>query len=229
MAKILFVMTGADQWTLARNVKRHTGYWADEFATPYRVFTDAGHEVVVATPGGVKPPVDLGSLAPVPNGGEKGARKVAEIIKNAAPLDAPVSLGDVRLNDYDAVFYPGGHGPMEDLAVNKDSAALLVETLNSGKPLALVCHGPAAILATAADGPSPFAGYRLTAFSDAEERLGGLADQAKWLLEDRLIELGAQYHSGEPFAPFLQADRNLHTGQNPASAGPLAAAVLDAL
>lgn len=229
MAKILFVMTGADHWTLAGNVKRHTGYWADEFATPYRVFTEAGHDVVVATPGGVKPPVDLASLAPVPNGGEEGARKVAETIKSAAPLDDPVPLGDTRPAGYDAVFYPGGHGPMEDLAVNQDSAAVLVETLRSGQPLALVCHGPAAILATAADGPSPFAGYRLTAFSDAEERLGGLADQAKWLLEDRLIELGADYRHGEPFVPFLQADRNLHTGQNPASAGPLAVAVLDTL
>ncbi|MBC7302768.1 MAG: type 1 glutamine amidotransferase domain-containing protein [Nocardia sp.] len=227
MAKILFAMTGADHWTLSGNVKRHTGYWADEFATPYRTFTGNGHDVVVATPGGVRPPVDLASLAPVPNGGEEGARQVAETIEGAAPVRNPVPLSEVRLDDYAAVFYPGGHGPMEDLAVNKDSAALLVETLKSGKPLALVCHGPAAILATAADGPSPFAGYRLTAFSDAEERLGGLAEQARWLLEDRLIELGAEYHCGEPFAPFLQADRNLHTGQNPASAGPLAAALLE--
>ncbi|MFD3506383.1 type 1 glutamine amidotransferase domain-containing protein [Nocardia sp. NPDC058666] len=222
-------MTGADHWTLSGNAKRHTGYWADEFTAPYQAFTEAGFEVVVATPGGVKPPVDLGSLAPAANGGEKGAEEVSEIIKNAAPLDNPIALGDAKLADYAAVFYPGGHGPMEDLAVNKDSAALLVETLDSGKPLALVCHGPAAILATAENGPSPFAGYRLTAFSDAEERLGGLADQAKWLLEDRLIELGADYQCGAPFEPFVQADRNLHTGQNPASAAPLAAAVLDAL
>ncbi|MFC4375251.1 type 1 glutamine amidotransferase domain-containing protein [Nocardia halotolerans] len=229
MAKILFVMTGADHWTLSSGAKHHTGYWADEFAAPYQVFTEAGHDVVVATPAAVVPPVDLGSLAPNANGGEAEANKVAEIIEGADPLAHPVPLADVRLDDFAAVYYPGGHGPMEDLAVNPDSAALLVETLNSGKPLALVCHGPAALLATAADGPSPFAGYRLTAFSDAEERLGGLADKAKWLLEDRLIELGADYRSGEPFAPFLESDRNLHTGQNPASAGPLASAVLDVL
>lgn len=226
MAKILFVMTGADRWTLIKGAKFHTGYWAHEFTAPYRAFTEAGHEVVVATPGGVVPPVDRGSLAPNANGGDEQAGKVAEIIAGATPLEHPIALADVRLADYAAVFYPGGHGPMEDLAVNQDSAALLVEALDSGKPLALVCHGPAALLATAADGPSPFAGYRLTAFSDAEERRSGLADQARWLLQDRLVELGADYHAGEPFEPFLQADRNLHTGQNPASAGPLAAAVL---
>ncbi|MFD3461350.1 hypothetical protein ACFWVM_16700 [Nocardia fluminea] len=92
-------MTGADHWTLAGNVKRHTGYWAGEFATPYRVFTEAGHDVVVATPGGVKPPVDPASLAPVPNGGEEGARKVAATIKSAPPLDNPVPLGDLLLAD----------------------------------------------------------------------------------------------------------------------------------
>jgi hypothetical protein len=119
---------------------------------------------------------------------------------------------------------------MEDLSVEPAAGRLISEMLASGKPLALVCHGPAALLTTGQNGaPSPFAGYRLTSLSNAEERQNGLADRAKWLLEDRLVELGVDYRSGDPFAPHVQADRNLYTGQNPASAVPLAHEVLGAL
>ncbi|GAA2508227.1 type 1 glutamine amidotransferase domain-containing protein [Streptomyces thermolineatus] len=230
MARILFVMTGADHWTLADGTRHPTGFWAEEAATPYEAFKDAGHEVVVATPGGVVPTVDRASLAPEVNGGPEGAERIEKVLDSAAELQRPVRLEDVDLADYDAVFYPGGHGPMEDLAVNADSGRLLTAALESGKPLGVVCHAPAAMLAAAREeGGSPFAGYRLTGFSNAEEAQAGFADRAKWLLQDRLVELGADYVEGEPWAPNVVTDRNLVTGQNPASSAPLAAELLKAL
>ncbi|NBM17382.1 type 1 glutamine amidotransferase domain-containing protein [Streptomyces sp. GC420] len=230
MARILFVMTGADHWTLADGTRHPTGFWAEEAVAPHQVFTGAGHEVVVATPGGVVPTVDRASLAPGANGGEEGAHKIEEALSSFDELRRPVRLEDVRLADYDAVFYPGGHGPMEDLAVDRTSGALLTEALDSGMPLGVVCHAPAALLAARReDGSSPFAGYRLTGFTNAEEAQAGFADKAKWLLQDRLVELGADFAEGEPWAPNIVTDRNLHTGQNPASSRPLAAGLLKVL
>ena len=230
MSKILFVMTGADHWTLADGTKHPTGFWAEEAVAPYEAFTAAGHEVVVATPGGVEPTVDQGSLAPEFNGGPEGAEKVASALASLTALRHPVRLEDVRVDDYDAVFYPGGHGPMEDLAVNTDSGRLLVTALKSGKPLAVVCHGPAALLAAVDEGgTNAFAGYRVAAFSNAEETQAGLAEKAKWLLETRLTEAGVDVRVGEPWAPHVVVDRNLVTGQNPASSAPLAAEVLKKL
>ncbi|MEU4348908.1 type 1 glutamine amidotransferase domain-containing protein [Streptomyces sp. NPDC023838] len=230
MAKILFVMTGADHWTLADGSKHPTGFWAEEAVAPYEVFTGAGHEIVVATPGGVVPPVDKGSLAAEVNGGQENADRVAKTLASIDELRKPVKLEEVDLDAYDAVFYPGGHGPMEDLSVDADSGRLLTEALASGKPLGVVCHAPAALLAaTGKDGSNAFAGYRLTGFTNAEETQAGLADKAKWLLQDRLVELGADFQEGEPWAPHVVTDRNLVTGQNPSSAGPLAAELLKRL
>ncbi|NHD15909.1 MULTISPECIES: type 1 glutamine amidotransferase domain-containing protein [Actinopolyspora] len=230
MAKILFVMTGADHWTLADGTKHPTGYWAEEFAAPHQVFTGAGHEITVATPGGVVPTVDQSSLAAEANGGQEQADRIAAVLESATELTNPVELENVRLSDYDAVFYPGGHGPMEDLAVNDDSARLLTDTLNSGKPLGVVCHAPAALLATeGGGGTSPFAGYRLTGFTNTEESQAGLADKAAWLLQDRLVALGAEFSEGQPWAPNVVVDRNLYTGQNPASSEPLANELLSTL
>ncbi|MCU7824974.1 type 1 glutamine amidotransferase domain-containing protein [Kitasatospora sp. DSM 101779] len=230
MAKILFVMTGADHWTLADGSKHPTGYWAEEFLTPYRTFTAAGHEVVVATPGGVQPTADAASLSAGALGGEENAAEAAAAIAAAEPLRRPIALTDVDLADYAAVFYPGGHGPMEDLAVDADSGRLLTAVIDAGLPLGVVCHGPAALLAAVRpDGTPTFAGYRLTGFSNAEERLAGLADRAPWLLEDRLVALGADYAAGEPWAPHTVTDRTLRTGQNPASSGPLAEELLNAI
>ncbi|WP_329396703.1 type 1 glutamine amidotransferase domain-containing protein [Streptomyces melanogenes] len=230
MAKILFVMTGADRWTLADGTPHPTGFWAEEAVAPYEAFTGAGHEIVVATPGGVVPPVDKGSLAPEFNGGQENADRVAATLASMDELRHPVKLEEVDLDAYDAVFYPGGHGPMEDLAVDADSGRLLTDALASGKPLGVVCHAPAALLAaTGEDGSNPFAGYRLTGFTNAEETQAGLADKAKWLLQDRLVEFGADFQEGEPWAPHVVTDRNLVTGQNPASAAPLAAELLKRL
>ncbi|WP_433566196.1 type 1 glutamine amidotransferase domain-containing protein [Nocardia sp. CA-151230] len=230
MAQILFVMTGVDHWTLADGTEHPTGFWAEEFAAPYEAFTAACHKIAVATPGGVVPTVDRASLTPEANGGPERAQRITEILDSAIELQKPIHLADVRLAEYDAVFYPGGHGPMEDLAVNADSGRLLTAALASGKPLGVVCHAPAALLATAdADGRSPFAGSRVAAFTNAEEAQAGFADKAKWLLQDRLIALGVDYREGEPFAPHIEVDRNLYTGQNPASSVPLAAELLKAL
>ncbi|MEU2235588.1 type 1 glutamine amidotransferase domain-containing protein [Streptomyces vietnamensis] len=227
MSKILFVMTGADHWTLADGTKHPTGFWAEEAVAPYEAFKAAGHEVVVATPGGVVPTVDAGSLAPEANGGQEGADKVAATLASIGEIKNPIKLEDVRLADYDAVFYPGGHGPMEDLAVNATSGRLLADALDSGKPLGVVCHGPAALLAaTNADGANAFAGRKVAAFTNAEETQAGLADRAKWLLETRLVEAGVDVQVGEPWAPHVVVDGNLVTGQNPSSSAPLAAELL---
>ncbi|MER8004129.1 type 1 glutamine amidotransferase domain-containing protein [Streptomyces sp. NPDC094149] len=230
MSKILFVMTGADHWTLADGTLHPTGFWAEEAVAPYEAFKAAGHEIVVATPGGVVPTVDKGSLAAEVNGGQENADRIAGALDAADELRNPIRLEDVDLDDYAAVFYPGGHGPMEDLAVNADSGRLLTSALESGKPLGVVCHAPAALLAaTGAGGANTFAGYRVAAFTNAEETQAGFADKAKWLLQDRLTEAGVQVQAGEPWAPNVVVDRNLVTGQNPASSAPLAVELLKAL
>lgn len=230
MATILFVMTGADHWTLADGTKHPTGFWAEEFVAPYRVFKDAGYEVVVATPGGVVPTVDRASLTAEATGSQEKADDLAATLRSVDGLEKPINLADAALADYAAVFYPGGHGPMEDLASDENSARLLTGALESGRPLAVVCHAPAALLATRRDdGSSPFSGYRVTGFTNTEEAQAGLADKAKWLLQDRLIELGTRFSEGDPWAPNVVVDRNLYTGQNPASSAPLAEKVVEEL
>lgn len=230
MSKILFVITGVDHWTLADGTRHPSGFWAEEAVAPYEAFEAAGHEVVVATPGGVVPTVDKGSLAPEVNGGQEAADRVAGALASMTALQRPIKLAEVDLADYAAVFYPGGHGPMEDLAVDADSGRLLTLALESGKPLGVVCHGPAALLAaTKEDGTNAFAGYRVSGFTNAEETQAGLADKAKWLLQDRLVEVGVDFQEGEPWAPKVVVDRNLVTGQNPASSAPLAVELLKKL
>ncbi len=230
MSKILFVVTGAQHWTLADGSEHPTGFWAEELAAPYRTFTAAGHEVDVATPGGVLPVVDQASLGADANGGQEQADAVKAELEEIEQLRAPLALEDVDAGEYAAVFYPGGHGPMEDLSTDQASARVLTGTLASGKPLGVVCHAPAALLATeGAEGGSPFAGYRLTGFTNTEETQAGLAEKAPWLLQDRLVSLGADFREGQPWAPHIEVDRNLYTGQNPASSAPLAEEMLKAL
>ncbi|MEU1178718.1 type 1 glutamine amidotransferase domain-containing protein [Streptomyces sp. NPDC005820] len=230
MATILFVMTGSDRWTLADGTPHPTGFWAEEAVAPYEVFRAAGHEVVVATPGGVVPPVDKGSLAAEANGGQEAADRIAAALAGMAELGRPVRLEDVDLAEYAAVFYPGGHGPMEDLAVDPVSGRVLIAALDSGRPLGVVCHGPAALpAAVREDGSNAFTGYEVAAFTNAEERQAGFAERAKWLLQDRLTEAGVEVRVGEPWAPHVVVDRNLVTGRNPASSAPLAQELLKRL
>ncbi|MFB7197551.1 type 1 glutamine amidotransferase domain-containing protein [Streptomyces sp. NPDC056240] len=222
MAKLLFVMTGTAYWTLKDGTRHATGYWAEEFAAPYEALTEAGHQVVVATPNGVVPTVDMMSLRPEMAGGAQAALDLEAIIRSAEVMRRPIHVADARLEDYDAVYFPGGHGPMEDLCVDADAGRLLTAALASGKPLAIVCHAPAAMLATRIHGVSPFAGYRVTAFTNEEENAVGLGPKARWLLEDELVDLGVDFTKGEMWKPYTVVDRTLFTGQNPASAAVLA-------
>ncbi|QHY93680.1 Molecular chaperone Hsp31 and glyoxalase 3 [Streptomyces sp. S4.7] len=230
MAKVLFIVSGATYWVLADGTRYATGYWAEEFANPYKAITDAGHEVVVATPGGVTPNVDMMSLRPAMAGGEQGALELEGIIRGAEVMRRPLKLSDVRLEDYDAVYLPGGHGPMADLAFDADAGRLLTAQLASGRPLAIVCHAPAAMLATRIHGESPFKGRRVTGFTNEEEEGVGLAPRATWLLEDDLKnKVGVEYSRGETWKPYMVEDQNLITGQNPASAAVLAKRLLEIL
>lgn len=232
MTKVLMVVTGARYWTLNDGTKHPTGFWAEEFVVPYTLFHDAGYEITLATPEAKVPVVDELSL------GLKGgvtpwtAAKRREQLAALRPvLEHPVALADVNPDDYDLVFYPGGHGPMEDLAYDPISGKLLSDRLASGKPLALLCHAPAAIAATAdADGRSPFAGKHMTGLSDREELVNSFAKKAPWLLEDKVKSLGVDYDKNLiPFTPHVVVDGNLYTGQNPQSSKKLAETLIRVL
>ena len=231
MTSVLMVLSAADQWILRDGTPHPTGVWAEELVEPHRQFTAAGFEITLATPGAVPPTFDAVSLTAAAAGGDEKVAELTDYLDTlAAALAHPLALDSVSAADFDVVFYPGGHGPMQDLAVDADSGRILSEALASGNPLAVLCHAPAAMLAAAnADGGWPFSGYRMTGFSNAEERLGGLAEKAPWLVEDRLVELGADYSSGAAFEPHTVVDRNLFTGQNPASSAELATAVIAAV
>jgi len=230
MAKVLFIVSGASYWVLKDDTRHATGYWAEEFANPYKILTDGGHEVIIATPGGMIPTVDMMSLRPSFKDGEDGALKLENIIRDAEGMRRPLKLSDVRLEDYDAVYLPGGHGPMQDLAFDADTGRLLTEQLLSGKPLAIVCHAPAAMLSTRIHGVPPFKGYKITAFTNDEEEGVGLTPRAPWLLETDLKEkLGVDFSRGPNWEPYMVEDRNLITGQNPHSSALLGKRLLEVL
>jgi putative intracellular protease/amidase len=230
MAKVLFIVSGASYWVLKDGTRHATGYWAEEFANPYKILTDAGHEVVVATPNGAIPTVDMMSLRPEMVGGNDSALQLEAIIRDAEVMRRPLKLNDVRLHDYDAVYMPGGHGPMADLAFDADVGRLLTRQLNSGHPLFIVCHAPAAMMATRIHGVSPFKGKKMTGFTNEEEEGVGLASKATWLLETDLKEkIGADYSKGPMWEPYMVEDENLVTGQNPHSAAVLGERMLEIL
>lgn len=224
MTKVLMVVSAADHWTLKDGTHHPTGFWAEELVTPYSIFTDAGWDIDVATPGGIAPTVDNASLDESAGDAKTLEAVKAKLDKLQPVLAEPLNLDNVDAADYDLVFYPGGHGPMEDLAVNETSGRILVDRMTANAPVALLCHAPAAVLATeSVSGGSPFAGRAMTGFSNDEERAAGLADKAPWLLEDRLVALGVEYDKApEPGAPYVTVDGNLYTGQNPASSQELA-------
>jgi putative intracellular protease/amidase len=223
MTKVLMVISAADRWTLNDGTVHPSGYWAEEVAVPYGLFSEAGWDITVATPGGKAPTLDQLSLGI--SGGlpwkRRGVKRYLDSIQTV--LEHPVPLDTVNPDDFEVVFYPGGHGPMEDLAYDRTSGALLTHRLASGRPLALLCHAPAAILAaTGPDGKSPFAGRRMTGLSNREELLNRFAKKAPWLLEDKLKEAGVVYSKGFPLRPHTVVDGNLYTGQNPQSSEKLA-------
>ena len=230
MPKILCVLTGADHWTLNDGTQHPTGFWAEELLAPLEVFSEAGIDVDLASPEGRTPVVDEGSLDPGTIGEDESAKQRKALDALSDRLASTLVLADVDPGSYDAVFIPGGHGPMEDLAVSEDLGRILVTMLDGGKVVSSVCHGPASLLpATRDDGSWLFAGRQLTAFTDAEEQQAGLADKAPWLLESRLRESGASFSSGEAWKPFVVVDGNLVTGQNPASSADAARKVVEQL
>lgn len=218
------VVSAADHWTRNDGTHHPTGFWAEELVTSYSVFTEAGWDIDVATPDGIAPTVDQASLDEGAGDADTLQEVKAKLEELQPVLAKPLSLDNVKAADYDLVFYPGGHGPMEDLAVNEVSGRILIERMADNAPVALLCHAPAAVLATEnAPGGSPFAGRSMTGFSNDEERAAGLADKAPWLLEDRLVDLGVQYDKApEPWASYVTVDGNLYTGQNPSSSRELA-------
>jgi putative intracellular protease/amidase len=231
MPNLLLVLTGADTWTLSRGAEHPTGFWAEELVAPMRVFDDAGIDVTFATPGRVRPTVDEASLSPEAAGGEERAAELREELDALFDrLSSPLRLEDVSPDDYDGVFIPGGHGPMEDLAVSEELGQLLTTMLDDDKVVAAVCHGPAALLsATRPDGSWAFAGRNLAGFTNEEESQAGLADRALWLLEDRMRDGGASFAGGPAWQPFSVVDRNIVTGQNPASSSEVAQKTVERL
>jgi putative intracellular protease/amidase len=218
--KVLFILSGAKLLTMKDGSYHSTGYWSQELLTPYRAFRDEGYGADFATPAGHRPVPDERSL----EGGTEHA------LQEIDGLEEPLALDDVEAGDYAAVFVPGGHAPLEDLATDAIAGQLLTTMLELGRPVGAVCHGPAAMLAARRENGTPtFAGYRMTAFTDEEERLGDLAGNMRFLLQDKLEELGVDFVEGPPFEPHIENDRNLHTGQNPQSSTLIAAGMLAAL
>jgi putative intracellular protease/amidase len=226
MTRVLIAVSGSDHWTLADGTRHATGFWPEELAVPHEIFRAAGYDIVVATPGGVRPVPDQAGFTPEMNGGDAdaGERYKAYLASIDDELGSPHDLDTVSAEDFDFIFVPGGHGPMEDLAVDRKFGALLRAFDVAGKPVAAVCHGPAALLPAVDDaGNWLFAGRKVTGFANTEETQIGFADKAVWLLENRLAEAGGLYQrSEEAWAPHVVVDGNLHTGQNPASTAPLA-------
>jgi putative intracellular protease/amidase len=231
MTKILMIVTGADALTLGDGTEHPTGFWAEELAVSHQVFRDAGIAVDIATPGGVKPTVDQASLDPAVVGSEAAvARLRAYLDAIDGELERPLAIADVDASGYDALFIPGGHGPMADLASDADLGRLLIAADERGQIIAPLCHGPAALLsAVCADGGFQFAGRRLTTFSDEEELQGGTGERTPWFVETRLRELGADVATGPAWSSTVVVDRNLISGQNPQSSAEAAHRVLAAL
>jgi putative intracellular protease/amidase len=225
------IVTGADALTMRDGTSHPTGFWAEELAVAHELFRAAGHRVDIATPGGVRPTVDQASLDPATVGDEAKAAHLRSQLDAIAPeLDRPLVLADVDAAAYDAIFIPGGHGPMADLATDADLGRLLVAADERGQIIAPLCHGPAALLSAARDdGRFQFAGRRLTVFTDEEERGGGTGEATPWFVESRLRELGAVIDAGAPWSSHVVVDGNLITGQNPQSSDEAARRVLAAL
>ncbi|WP_026839393.1 type 1 glutamine amidotransferase domain-containing protein [Gillisia sp. JM1] len=220
--KILMILTSHEDLV---NTDNKTGLWIGEFTDPYYEFIDAGHQVTLASPKGGKPPIDPMSEMTENITGSNRRFQDDPTAQNA--LNTTLLLQGISSSDYDAVFFPGGHGPMFDLASNELSGKLILDFLSNGKPVASVCNGPAALIKAAELDPSILKGKRVTGFSNTEEKLALRSNNIPYTLEDRLKELGADYHTGTvPFISHTKIDGLLITGQNPLSAGPAAKALL---
>ncbi|MGW1538198.1 type 1 glutamine amidotransferase domain-containing protein [Streptomyces aureus] len=231
MSKVLMIISAADRLTLADGSTHPTGFWAEEVAASHKVLRAAGVEVDIATPGAVRPTVDALSLDARGGVSESDAAEYRAYLDGIDDqLSHPLPLADVRLGDYDALYFPGGHAPMADLAHDADLGRLLNEAEAGDTVVAALCHGVAALLsATTPDGGFTFAGRDLTSFADEEERQGGLGDNTPFYLESVLRERGATVETGAPWSTTVVVDGRLVTGQNPQSSTATAEATLKAL
>ena len=219
--KILMVLTSHSQ---LGNTGRPTGFWLEEFAAPYFVFRDAGVELTLASPKGGQPPIDPKSDLP-----ENQTPAMTRFRKDKAAQQAlanTVKLSSVKSEDFDTVFYPGGHGPMWDLAEDPVSIDLLESFYNSGKPIALVCHSPGVLRHVKYKGEPLVKGRHVTGFTDGEEEEVKLTKVVPFLVEDELLRLGAIFEKKAEWQPFSVTDGRLITGQNPASSTSTAQALL---
>jgi len=217
--KILIVLTSHDQ---LGDTGRTTGFWLEELAAPYYAFADAGAQVVLASPKGGQPPLDPKSNEP--DFQTDLTRRFEADPAATAQLANTVRLDSVRQQDFDAVFYPGGHGPLWDLANDHHSIALIESFIAANKPVALVCHAPGVLRdVKAADGSPLVAGKKVTGFTNSEEAGVGLTDVVPFLVEDMLKAAGGQYSKGPDWGAYVVSDGLLITGQNPASSAATAA------
>jgi putative intracellular protease/amidase len=222
---ILMVLTSHDQ---LGNTGKKTGFWLEEFAAPYYVLKDAGHDITLASPKGGQPPLDPKSNEP--DAQTDATRRFHEGTAAQAHLGSTQLLSTMNASDFDAIFYPGGHGPLWDLVDDSHSKALIETALAEGKPVALVCHAPAVLKnVQSADGKPLVSSKSVTGFTNDEEAAVGLADVVPFLLEDELKRLGANFSKAGVFVPHVVRDGLLITGQNPPSSAPAADALLNAL
>jgi putative intracellular protease/amidase len=223
--KVLMAVTSHDQ---LGNTGRKTGFWLEEVAAPYYVFKDAGVQVTLASPKGGCPPLDPKSNEP--NFQTDITRRFEKDADANAQLDKTVRLDSVKQEDYDTVFYPGGHGPMWDLAEDNHSIKLLESFLAAGKTFAVVCHSTGALRQVKTpDGKPLVEGKTVTGFTNGEEGEVELTKVVPFLVEDEMMRLGATFSKVKNWSVHTVADGQLITGQNPASSGPAARLLIDVL
>ena len=211
--KILMVLTSHDR---LGDTGKKTGFWLEEFAAPFYVFKDAGAMITLASPKGGQPPLDPKSDEP--DAQTDATRRFKEDAGSQRALASTVPLSGVRVEDHDAVFYPGGHGPLWDLAEDADSIRVIETMFKAGKQVALVCHAPAALRNTmGADGKPLVSGRKVTGFTNSEEEGVQLTKIVPFLVEDMLKKNGGNYSKGPDWQSYVVSDDNLITGQNPAS------------
>ncbi|MDR2272596.1 MAG: type 1 glutamine amidotransferase domain-containing protein [Sphingobacterium sp.] len=223
--KVLVVLTSHDQ---LGDTGAKTGFWVEEFAAPYYVMADAGVDITIASPKGGQPPIDPKSA--LPDFQTEATKRFDADKALQAKLANSIVLADVTAKDYDAIFYPGGHGPLWDLANDKSSIALIETFWQHDKPVAAVCHAPAVFrFVKNADGSPLVQGKKVTGFSNSEEEAVQLTEVVPFLVEDELIKLGGQYSKGEDWSSYVVKDGMLITGQNPGSSEETAKALLNLL
>jgi putative intracellular protease/amidase len=225
MKKVLFVLPSHDQ---LGNTGQKTGYWLEEFASPYYEFVDNGYDVAIASPKGGKPPVDPKSLQPENQTEYTKRLENDKVVKEK--LENTLVLSEVSPEDYDTLFLPGGHGPMWDLSQDKDLKDLVEKFYNTSKIISAVCHGPAGLIqAIDKNGDSILKNKRITGFTNDEEEMVKLDKTVPFSLENKLKELGGKFEKTENFKPFVVSDGQIITGQNPASSFLAARRVVEIL